>query len=257
MKISMPKPCTENWNLMTASEKGRFCASCQTQVVNFEAMPLEEIKDFLEQETGAICGRLSRHQIQAFNAAYQELPSPSNLRTWTMAAVLTGISALPAFAQDQHVPISAPLLNTSVSYDYNQVQITKVATASDTIELTGQVVDDETGEAMIGATIVLKGTKIGVSTDIDGKFRLFVPKSKEVFTLEVHYLGYNSLYHDILPEATSATIILNLTLKMQEHVTIGVIIISKKQRRINRRTHRKALSEERKRERAIKKEQNS
>lgn len=257
MKISMPKPCAENWNQMTASEKGRFCASCQTEVINFEEMPLEEIKDFLDQETGTICGRLSRHQIQAFNAAYQELPNPSNLRNWTMAAVLAGVSALPTFAQDQHVPIPPPLFNTNVSYYQNQIQTTKTAPSSDTIELIGQVLDDETGEVMIGATIVLKGTKIGTSTDIDGKFRLFVPQSKKAFTLEVHYLGYNSLYHPILPDATSANIILNLTLKIEERITVGIIIFSKKQRRINRRTNRKKLREERKRERAAKKEQNS
>ena len=120
MKISMPNPCAENWNLMTASEKGRFCASCQTQVVNFKEMPLEAIKDFLDQETGVICGRLSEQQIEAFNTAYQEFPNPSNLRNWTMAAVLSGVSILPTFAQDNHSPIPVPLLNTSVSYDYNE-----------------------------------------------------------------------------------------------------------------------------------------
>ena len=34
------------------------------------------------------------------------------------------------------------------------------------------VVLDETGEALIGATVQVEGTSIGVSTDIDGNFQL-------------------------------------------------------------------------------------
>lgn len=257
MKISIPNPCSENWNQMTPSEKGRFCTSCQTQVINFTEMPVEEIKQFLEQETGATCGRFSRHQIEAFNAAYQELPSPSNLKRWTMAAVLAGVSALPTFAQDSPISVPAPLLNTSVSYYHNEVQTTEIRTPSDTIELTGQIIDAETDEAIFGATIIVKGTKIGSSTDLDGKFRLIVPKSKETMTLEVHYLGYITLFHDIVPYSTQ-----NLILKMEEDDVIlggmvGIMIVSKKQRRANKRAYRKELREERKRERTAKKEQKS
>lgn len=257
MKISIPNPCSENWNQMTPSEKGRFCASCQTQVINFTEMPVEEIKQFLEQETGSTCGRFSRHQIEAFNAAYQELPNPSNLKRWTMAAVLAGVSALPTFAQGSPASIPTPLLNTSVSYYYNEAQTTETASPTDTVELRGQIINAETGEAMIGAAIIVKGTKIGSSTDLDGKFRLILPKSKETMTLEVHYLGYITLFRDIVPYSTQ-----NLILKMEEEDVIlggmvGIMVVSKKQQRANKRAYRKELREERKKERAAKKEQKS
>jgi hypothetical protein len=251
MKISIPKPCSENWNQMTASEKGRVCASCQTQVVNFKGMPVEEIKNFLEQETGATCGRFSTYQLEVFNATYQELPTASNLRKWTMAAVLAGVSVLPTFAQGSNPTIPAPLPNTSISY--YQVETTETVSASDTVILTGRVIDLDTNEGIIGATIILPGTKIGCYTDIFGEFSLKVPKSKEAIILEVHYLGYNPLFHSIIPDSTK----INLILSLNEDVLLGMIIISKKQQRSNKRAYRKELREERKRERAAKKEQKS
>lgn len=51
-------------------------------------------------------------------------------------------------------------------------------------------VDDETGEPLIGATIMEKGTTNGTATDIDGNFTLSVePKA----TLVVSYVGYDPL----------------------------------------------------------------
>jgi hypothetical protein len=253
MKISIPNPCSEDWNQMTASEKGRFCTSCQTQVINFTEMPVEEIKHFLEQETESICGRFSIHQIELFNATYQELPSPSNLRKWTIAAVIAGVSVLPAFAQGSNFMHLHPSPNTSSSY-HNQAQTTDTVPVSHTIVLTGQVIDSEINERMIGAAITVKGTQITTSTDIDGNFRLAIPKSKETITLEVHYLGYVSLSHNIVPDSTPIHLVLNIN---EDHTIVGNIFISKKQRRANKRTHKKELREARKKERAALKEQKS
>ena len=56
--------------------------------------------------------------------------------------------------------------------------------------LTGTVVDDITGETLIGVTVHIKGTKIGTVTDLSGNFTLngITPKSE----LEVSYIGYKT-----------------------------------------------------------------
>lgn len=53
-----------------------------------------------------------------------------------------------------------------------------------TTPFTGTVVDD-TGEAVIGASVVVKGTTVGTITDVDGKFTINVPAGKKtlVFSL--------------------------------------------------------------------------
>ena len=40
--------------------------------------------------------------------------------------------------------------------------------------ITGTVIDSQTKETLPGATVILKGTTSGTSTDIDGKFSLSV-----------------------------------------------------------------------------------
>ena len=41
-----------------------------------------------------------------------------------------------------------------------------------TSQVTGTVIDSETGEPLIGAQVKVEGTTIGALTDLDGKFRL-------------------------------------------------------------------------------------
>jgi hypothetical protein len=56
-------------------------------------------------------------------------------------------------------------------------------------EVSGIVVD-QTGEPLIGATVLLKGSSIGTITDMDGKYLIKIPPTPSA--LVVSYLGYNS-----------------------------------------------------------------
>ena len=53
-------------------------------------------------------------------------------------------------------------------------------------QITGTVVD-AAGEAVIGASVVEKGTTNGVITDLDGKFSLNVAPGA---TVEISFIGY-------------------------------------------------------------------
>ena len=64
--------------------------------------------------------------------------------------------------------------------------VTASVTQSQTLKVSGQVVDQE-GEPLIGATVKVKGTGTGVATDFDGNFQLDVPANA---TLVVSYVGY-------------------------------------------------------------------
>ncbi len=59
------------------------------------------------------------------------------------------------------------------------------------ITVRGTVKSSADGEALIGATILVKGTATGTSTDTDGSFSISVPDNKAV--LQVSYTGFNSL----------------------------------------------------------------
>ena len=55
--------------------------------------------------------------------------------------------------------------------------------------IAGSVVDSETGEAIIGANVLIENTTIGAATDINGKFRILdVPTG--TYNLIVSYISY-------------------------------------------------------------------
>ena len=84
-----------------------------------------------------------------------------------------------------------------------------------TIEATGTVVDPN-GEAIIGATIMEKGTSNGTITDFDGNFKISVQKGA---TLVVSYIGYNN---QELPATQGMKITLKEdALNLQEVVVTG------------------------------------
>ena len=58
-------------------------------------------------------------------------------------------------------------------------------------KITGIVID-ENGEALPGVSIILKGTKTAVSTDMDGKFRMIVPGSVQSGKLVFSFIGMQS-----------------------------------------------------------------
>ena len=53
-------------------------------------------------------------------------------------------------------------------------------------------VTDASGQPIIGASVIVRGTTLGVSTDAEGRFSLEVPAPAASQTLEVSYLGYET-----------------------------------------------------------------
>jgi len=64
LQLQVPTPCHENWENMTATERGRFCASCQKQVIDFSNKSDREIAMFFKKpSTGSVCGRFMDDQL--------------------------------------------------------------------------------------------------------------------------------------------------------------------------------------------------
>ena len=56
-------------------------------------------------------------------------------------------------------------------------------------KIRGKVIDSETNEALIGATVAVEGTSYGAATDVDGEFTVLnVPVG--VYTVTTSFVGY-------------------------------------------------------------------
>ncbi len=62
-KISIPKPCHQNWEDMTQQDRGRHCAACNKVVVDFTRASDWETADFISKNKNT-CGRFSESQLE-------------------------------------------------------------------------------------------------------------------------------------------------------------------------------------------------
>jgi TonB-dependent SusC/RagA subfamily outer membrane receptor len=86
-------------------------------------------------------------------------------------------------------------------------------------QLTGTVTD-ESGETLIGASVLVKGTTSGTVTDIDGKFSLAVPANSEI--LIVSYTGFASKEVSINGATTLIIVLEESAAQLGEVVVTGL-----------------------------------
>jgi hypothetical protein len=64
LKITIPKPCHEDWEAMTPNQQGRHCTACAKTVTDFTVLSDEEVKQFfLHQKEERVCGRFKQEQL--------------------------------------------------------------------------------------------------------------------------------------------------------------------------------------------------
>ncbi|MBP7543695.1 MAG: TonB-dependent receptor, partial [Ignavibacteriaceae bacterium] len=101
--------------------------------------------------------------------------------------------------------------------------VVPVVQAGITGKLAGRVTDAITGEPLIAATIMIEGTKLGASTDKDGRFTILnVPPG--VFTLKITYVGYEHLSVEGVKIVVDQTTTMDFKLKPQSMTTDEVVV---------------------------------
>ena len=83
--------------------------------------------------------------------------------------------------------------STDIAYAVENTSIVlfrrNVSNADRPLDVKGVVVD-ASGQGIVGVAVVVKGTTIGASTDVDGTFLLRIPPPASTAVLTVNYLGY-------------------------------------------------------------------
>ena len=93
-----------------------------------------------------------------------------------------------------------------------------------TLTVQGTVVDAKTGEPIIGANVIAKGTVAGAATDFDGKFQLSVSKDA---VLTVSYIGYESQEVAVNGQTKLTVRLKENSVMLEEVVAIGYGTVKK------------------------------
>ncbi|NHB68101.1 SusC/RagA family TonB-linked outer membrane protein [Perlabentimonas gracilis] len=92
--------------------------------------------------------------------------------------------------------------------------------------ISGIVKDAETGEGIIGVTVVEQGTTTGTTTDLDGAFSFTI--SNPTATLDVSFVGYKSVSVPVNSRAFIEIVLLVDMMELDEVVVIGYGVQKKK-----------------------------
>ena len=86
------------------------------------------------------------------------------------------------------------------------------------IPIKGKITDQKTREALIGVSVKIKGTNIGVSTDVNGSYTLNAPENG---TLIITYIGYETLEIPVNNRGTINIPLISSNTSLGEVVVIG------------------------------------
>ncbi len=187
IQISIPQPCSEDWQRMTPQEKGRYCDACKKCVVDFTGFTDRQLYDYFIQHNGKkICGHFKSTQL---NRSITLPPQPHS-KLYRIAVAL-GLTVALVTAAEQRSFAKAPLMEYNIILNDWDKNSTPPQTDHTTIK--GKVVD-ENGEPLVNAIVELLNNGIvigGVVTDSDGYYIIKTNQitSKNTYDLSVYYVG--------------------------------------------------------------------
>ena len=85
--------------------------------------------------------------------------------------------------------------------------------------ITGRVVDAKTGDPLIGASVIVKTDRQGVTTDVDGNFSL-TTKKEFPLTLHLDFVGYRGLDLDVYDNSEPVEIKLQENYRFTEEIVV-------------------------------------
>lgn len=193
--ITIPQPCHESWAHMTPAAQGRYCAACDKVVVDFSRMTDAEVVAWLQRpQSGQACGRFTTQQL---NRPLLLAPAPApQWQKWvaaTVAAVGLQAAAAPAAQAQQTKPTEQHIITMGMVAVPRRVE--PLALDLPPTVVRGCVLDSASREPLPGVTVLIAGTRIGISTDSDGEFELELPSElSQSAAVEVQFstIGYIS-----------------------------------------------------------------
>lgn len=215
IQLNIPEPCHEGWDNMTPSQKGRFCDSCQKQVVDFSNMSDREIALFFKKpSTGSVCGRFITDQLDRdIDIPKKRIPWFKYFFHFILPTFLISVKSSAQTKKQQEVqydtsfsrPLDSPILGEITMIIHRTVN--------------GKVTDEQ-GNPLAFATVRVKGTNVATTSDAKGLFKIKLEKNQNV--LQFSYIGFEVKEIDV-SKLSAANVVLA---KMNTHLE-GVVVIKK------------------------------
>lgn len=165
--------------------------------------------------------------------AFQQIMKGNNIQLVYNTDVASNIKCKACSFRNREVNdvITFLLKGTNLTYTYHNgiytIQVKQPTLRSQEGFIAGQILD-ESREAVIGATVVVKETRQGLATDMNGRFRLeHIHSNNGKVTLQISYIGKKSIEQKVKLNSTNTFILEENTHLMSEVVVTGYQHISR------------------------------
>lgn len=186
--ISIPVPCTVPLQNMTTIPGGRFCSSCQKQVVDFTGMTDQQMIAYFKTHSNG-CGSFLPSQLN------KDIPDKAKQK-WMPAAILATLLAI-------------------VMPEQGKAQMRKV---------TGIVKDSASGQPLPGTQVNLIGTGTNVFSKEDGSFIMPIPENYgDSIKLKMLFIGFKTKEISLPKDETEQPI--QVKLELQETSLEDVVLV--------------------------------
>lgn len=222
IQISIPQPCSEDWQKMTPQDQGRYCDACKKCVVDFTGFTDMQLYDYFIQHAGEkTCGRFHNTQLNRPIT----IPAQPHSKLYRIAVAL-GLAVAIVTSAEQQSFAKALRIEYNFINNYHTDDTTQNNTDSTYATIKGQVVD-ENGEPLINAIIELSLggiVKTGIVTDYNGNYIIKVDAANDSYELRIRYTGYKTLTTEYIGISIGQTVLLNVKMTPatnRDHIIIG------------------------------------
>ncbi|NCT73877.1 MAG: T9SS type A sorting domain-containing protein [Chitinophagaceae bacterium] len=225
IRLSIDEPCHEKWKNMTTTQQGRFCASCQKEVVDFTGMSDTAMFEFFkDRQAGSVCGRFMNNQLQRdIEATRKRTPWLPFVFKVVLPALLLGNRAMAQGAPLKVVP------DTTQKPVYDLEKIGRIAVSPEmrTVRIT---VRNEEGQVIAGARVHSTSDLTELITDENGRLEIKVPRYVGNITFFVDVVGYGKLERSVKLPSHKRKARVSLVVKDEyKEIIMGMVAYPSKQ----------------------------
>jgi hypothetical protein len=227
--LKIEKPCTENWDSMIVNDRGKFCSSCQENIIDFSTCSDDEIIRILENTKGNVCGRLRKSQLEKIFVATQNRkvsPHLNKILAGLFALGLTAVTESNAQTVNVKTTWSPDTTNNVVaknnSTENNSVHKSKTEKQDVKYVISGKIIELYDSLPINNAIVNMKNQEVAVYTDSTGKFSLTIPiyLATDTITLVISRVDYETKEIKVAKSDFNTP----LTIRLNEMIVMGRMV---------------------------------
>lgn len=178
-RMSIPKPCGEDWNSMEVVEQGRYCSVCEKVVFDYSKASKQDLIELIKRGD-KICGRFPKKYVDTDLVEDKKKKIIGVSGLVVTAVNLIALTTMVSCNVDKEE-------NGNLARDAAHETITKVKYTEPYV-LKGKIIADG---VFMPRSVSIAGILSYGDVDVSGAFELYVPKSikrnKDYLLIEGHY----------------------------------------------------------------------